>query len=217
MSVSSDGGSNLGILDGIAANVLVTAAKNGTVALTASRYGKTAASFDEVNITSAGISGLVPGGRTISTVVSDTGKFSQVRVIGSNSATTPETFTVNGTVGTTRLDTSAGDDTVNIKAVNNTTSVLGGAGANVINVGGDGTWSNPKGLDDIRGALSLDLGGGVNNKLNVDNSGSAQAIDRTVSISSTSILGTAGTATSPSPIAYRATGGGISQVHLQWV
>src|SRR5262249_42710409 len=115
-----------------------------------------------VNITNSQITGFAgpTDGSTINYAATG-GSFGLIRLLGANSRTLAESFTVNDPSGALRLDANAGPDIANIQAISAAATINMGAGADTINVSSDAP-ANLGNLDGIQGTLTLDAGTGAN-------------------------------------------------------
>src|SRR5262249_53756575 len=131
------------------------------------------------------------------------GSFSLLRLIGSNSPSLPESFTIDNPGAPLQLDANAGNDTANLRNLSASATLNMGAGDDTINVSSDAP-ANLGNLDGINATLTIDAGTG-SNALNVSDFGSA-AGNPNVVVSGTQIQNFAGTANNQT-INYKAVGG----------
>src|SRR5439155_23764731 len=135
-NVCSNAPTNTGTLAGIAAALTVTA-DAGTDTLVVSNFGTTTGDGNVV-IGSTSITGFAgPGGATPITYNSAGGAFSLLRVLGSNSVSLPEQFTLQNPGAPVQLDANAGPSTVNVQAVSSPATLNGGSGNDTFNVSSD--------------------------------------------------------------------------------
>ncbi len=131
-----------------------------------------------------------------------------MRLIGSNSPSLHETFTVNDpNASTFQLDSNAGGDTAIIEGTNSSTTnnINMGAGAATVTVSSDGSATGN--LDGILGTLNINEGSGLGKTLNLIDYDSA--IGRSATVSGTAVAGFA-----PATINYKAVGGTFSNITL---
>src|SRR5262249_21304513 len=170
VNVSSNGATLTGNLAGIAAPLTVNA-DAGADKLCVSDFAASTGNGNVV-VDSGSITGFAGSGDNVTIQYSTTGgTFSLVRLIGSNSPTLPEVFTVNNPSGPVQLDGNAGNDTADVQALSAATTVNMGAGNDVVNVSSDAP-ANLGNLDGINGTLTID-GGTGSNALNVSDFGTA--------------------------------------------
>ncbi len=138
------------------------------------------------------------------------GTFSLLHVLGSNTPSLSQTFTVNNpNTSLLQLNTDNGTNTVNVQAISGPVSIVGGLGKDNIVVCSTSDLSGS--LDNINGALTIDGGQGVNT-LTVSDAGTTGPANNAV-ITSSQITGFAG-ANNDQTISYKAIGGTFSQIHL---
>src|SRR5262245_8613281 len=209
VNVSSNAGTNTGNLAGIAAAVTVTADQSGSVALTVSDFSASSGNANVV-VTASQVQGFAgPSDNvTISYTTSGSGSFSQLRLIGSNSPSLAEAFTIQSPGAPFRLDASDGADQINVQGLTATATINGGAGNDTISVA-----SASQRLDTINAALSIDAGTG-SNSLTVDDSGESSTANSSVVLTSSQIQGFAGSANATT-ISYKALGGSFSAITLR--
>jgi acrosin len=208
--LGSNGAALTGHLNGINAPVTVTA-NGGTDNLVVVDYAATTA--NTVVIGSSTITGIAgpSNNRTISYGTSNGGTFSQVEVIGSNSPSVNESFTLNNPGAPLLLLTNDGPDVVNVQALSAAATINTGAGNDAITVSSSATRTAGK-LDGINANVTIDAGAGVNS-LTVNDYASTIA-NTNVQISATQITGMAGTDNSAT-IAYAATAGSFSSLRIE--
>ena len=138
------------------------------------------------------------------------GTYSLLHVLGSNTPSLSQTFTVNNpNTSLLQLNTDNGTNTVNVQAISGPVSIVGGLGKDNIVVCSTSDLSGN--LDNINGALTIDGGQGVNT-LTVSDAGTTGPANNAV-ITSSQITGFAG-ANNDQTISYKAIGGSFSQIHL---
>ena len=142
--------------------------------------------FDQINVDDTG-DGTNNTGRLTSTRITDLGMGGHIdyfttEVLDIDLGTGGDTFTIASThPGTTRLDTRAGGDTVNVETIAGATFVDTGSGGDTINVGDTSNTT-----DQIGAVLTIDGESGTD-ELNVDDTG--DATDNTGTLTSTQITG----------------------------
>jgi acrosin len=201
-NVSSNAPANTGNLSGIKAALTVNAGA-GKNALNVSNFSASSGDSNVV-VSVSTITGFAPA------TITYNGTYNLVRIIGSNSPTLAENFTINNPGAPFQLDANAGPDTANVQALSFAAILNMGAGDDTVNVSSttDPTQSN---LDSIKASLSID-GGTGSNVLNV--SDYASSGNSNVTITPTSISGLAGTDASPQTITYRASAGTFSSINV---
>ena len=203
VNVSSNAPTNTGNLAGIAAALTVTSTNGGYDSLVMSNFSA-ATGDSNVVVGSSTITGFAPNTVTYNTASG--GSFSLVRLIGSNSPTLAEKFTVNDpNASTFQLDSNAGPDTAIIEGTNSsTTNNINMGAAATVTVSSDGTAAGN--LDGILGTLNINEGSGSGKTLNlIDYGGYGQD----VTVSGTAVSGFA-----PATINYKAVGGTFSNITL---
>jgi acrosin len=207
INVSSTG--LTGNLNGIGANLTIDAGA-GANTLNVSNYTATSGDSNVVigNTQITGFAG--PSGSSVISYAATGGSFSLLHVLGSNTPTLAQKFTVDNPNATTfQLNAENGTNTINVEAISGAANITGGLGADAINV-----CSSPDltgSLDNINGTLTIDGGQGVNT-LTVSDAGTAGPANTAV-ITATQITGFAG-ATNNQIINYKAVGGSFGSVHL---
>ena len=205
INVSSNAPTNTGNLAGIAAALTVTSTNGGFDSLVMSNFSA-ATGDSNVVVGPSTITGFAPN--TITYNTASNGSFSLVRLIGSNSPSLAEKFTVNDpNASTFQLDSNAGGDTAVIEGTNSgsTNNINMGAGAATVTVSSDGTGAGS--LTNILGALNINKGSGSGKTLNLIDFGGSGGKSVTVS-------GTAVTGFTTAPINYKAVGGTFSNITL---
>src|SRR5262249_47211770 len=110
VNVSSNAPGNTGTLAGINGALTVTA-DAGSDQLAASNFSRSSGDSNVV-VSSNQITGFAPGTITYN---SSGGSFSLLRLIGSNSPSLPESFTIDNPGAPLQLDANAGNDTANVR------------------------------------------------------------------------------------------------------
>ena len=209
VNVCSNAPTGTGNLNGINADLTVTASNGGTDTLNVSNFGA-AAGDSNVVVGPSTITGFAgpTDNHTINYVTATGGSFTLVHLIGSNSPTLAEKFTVNDpNASTFQLDSNAGGDTAIVEGTNSgsTNNINMGAGAATVTVSSDGTGAGS--LANILGALNINEGTGSKKTLNlIDYGGSG---GKSVTVSGTSVTGF-----TPAPISYKAVGGTFGNITL---
>ncbi len=205
INVSSTG--LTGNLNGIGASLSIDAG-GGANTLAVSNY--TATSGDANVVIGGGtITGFAgpSGGSTIGYKATG-GTFSLLRVMGSNTPTLSQTFTVNNPAATTfQLNADNGTNTINVEATGGAANIVGGLGKDNIVVCSKTDLTGS--LDNIGGALTIDGGQGVNT-LTVSDAGTT-GLANNATITSTQITGLAG-ASNNQAINYKSIGGSFGQI-----
>ena len=198
-----------GNLNGIGANLTIDA---GTGANTLNVSDYTAISGNQnVVVGNSSITGFAgpTDGATINYAATG-GTFSLLRVLGSNTPTLAQTFTVNNpNASLFQLNADNGTNAINVEAISGTASIVGGLGKDNIVVSSKPDLTGS--LDNIKGTLNIDGGQGVNT-LTVSDAGTAGPANNAV-ITATQITGFAG-ANNDQTITYKAIGGSFGQIHL---
>jgi uncharacterized repeat protein (TIGR01451 family) len=205
VNVSSNAPTNTGNLAGIAAALTVTSTNGGSDKLVVSNFGATTGDSNVV-VGASTITGFAPN--TITYNTASGGAFSLVHLVGSNSPTLAEKFTVNDPNATTfQLDSNAGGDTAVIEATDSgsTSNINMGAGAATVTVSSDGSATGN--LDSILGTLNINEGSGSGKTLNLIDAGSTTA--KNVTVTNSSVTGLA-----PATINYKAVGGTFGNITL---
>ncbi len=207
INVSSTG--LTGNLNGIAADLSIDAGA-GANTLNVSNYTATSGDANVV-IGSGTITGFAgPSGGSVINYKATGGTFSLLHVLGSNSPTLAQTFTVNNPNATLfQLNADNGTNTINVEAISGAANIVGGLGVDNIVV--CSTADLTGNLDGIRGTLSIDGGQGANT-LTVSDAGTAGPANTAV-ITATQITGLAG-ANNDQTISYKAVGGSFSKIHV---
>lgn len=205
INVSSNAPGNTGNLAGINGTLTVTA-DSGSDRMVVSNFSASSGGSNVV-IDSNQITGFAP-----STVAynSTGGSFSLIRLIGSNSPSLAEVFTIDHPGAPVQLDANSGPDTANIRNLSFTATVRMGAGNDIINVSSDAP-ANLGNLDGINATLTVDAGGG-SNVLAVSDFGSLLA-NPDVLVNNLQIQNFSGSANDQT-ITYQAIGGTFSAVTL---
>jgi hypothetical protein len=204
INVSSTG--LTGNLNGITADLTIDAS-GGANTLNVSNYATTSGDSNVV-IGSNSITGFAgpSGGSTINYKATG-GTFSLLHVLGSNTPTLAQGFTINKPNATLfQLNADNGTNTINVEAISNAANIVGGLGADSFVV-----CSKPDlagSLDGIQGALSIDGGQGANT-LTISDAG-ATGPANTVVITSTQITGFTG-ANNDQTVSYKAVGGSAAR------
>jgi hypothetical protein len=210
INVSSNAPANTGNLAGIAADLTIDAG-GGSNTLVVSDFGASTGNGN-VQVNAGAILNFAgPGDGTAITYAASGGSFGLVRVIGSNSPTLAEQFTVNGPGGPLTLDANAGNDVINVRSLAFPATIRGGAGNDAIHVSSDAP-ADLGNLDGIEGALSIDAGTGVNT-LTVSDFGQTVTPNTNVGVTNNTISGFAGSLNNRT-ITYQALGGSFSSVAL---
>jgi hypothetical protein len=210
VNVSSNAPTNTGNLAGIASDLTIDAGA-GLNTLNVSDFSASSGNSN-VSVTGTQILGMAgPGDASAINYAATGGSFGLVRLIGSNSPTLGESFTVDNPTGAFRLDANAGNDTANVQNISAAASINMGAGSDTINVSSDAP-ANLGNLEGIQGALSLDAGTGAN-VLHVSDFGETTLANDNIGITPNQITGIAGP-TNNSPITYHASGGTFSDLTL---
>jgi acrosin len=205
INVSSTG--LTGNLNGIGASLSIDAG-GGANTLNVSNYTATSGDSNVV-IGSSSITGFAgPSGSSTINYTATGGTFSLLHVLGSNTPTLSQGFTVNNPNATTfQLNANNGTNTINVEAISGAATITGGLGKDSIVV-----CSNPNlsgSLDGINGTLTIDGGQGVNS-LTVSDAGTTGTANNAV-ITNTQMLGLAG-AGNNQVINYKAIGGSFGQI-----
>jgi uncharacterized repeat protein (TIGR01451 family) len=199
-NVSSNAATNTGNLAGINASLTFNAGSRANKLVVSNFLATTGDS--NVVVGASTITGFAPS------TITYTGTYSLVRLIGSNSPSLAEMFTVNDpSAGTFQLDSNAGGDTAIVEGTNSGTAnnINMGAGAATVTVSSDGTSAGS--LDNIKGTLNINEGTGAGKTLNLFDTGSATPKNATVT--ATSVTGFA-----PATINYKAVGGTFGNITL---
>lgn len=210
INVASNAPLNTGNLAGIASDLTIDAGA-GVNTLNVSDFSASTGNSN-VSITGTQILGMAgPTDGSAINYAATGGSFGMIRLIGSNSPTLAESFTVNNPTGAFRLDGNAGSDTANVQNISAAASINMGAGSDTINVSSDAP-ANLGNLDGIQGALSLDAGTGAN-VMHISDFGETTLANSNIGITPNQITGIAGP-TNNNPITYHASGGTFSDLTL---
>ena len=206
VNVSSNAALNTGNLAGIAAELSIDAGA-GVNTLNVSDFSASTGN-SAVTVSDTQILGLAgPSDGSAINYAATGGSFGLIRVLGSNSPTLAESFTIDDPAGVFRLDANAGADVANVQSISAAATINMSAGADTINVSSDAP-ANLGTLDGIAAALTLDGGTGAN-ALHVSDFGQTTLVNDNIVITSNQITGIAGPSNG-NPITYRASGGTLA-------